>query len=100
MVVQPNGYVVPDPEPDEVSAIDRYTGQISVWLAGMRDEEEQAREACALFNELAAARPGVGLVLSHGLSYVWQPRGRATGDNIRAGWGFSRGVRFFWEVAS
>ncbi|NUR94312.1 MAG: hypothetical protein HOV67_03530 [Kribbellaceae bacterium] len=36
----------------------------------MRSEQEQAREACALFNELAAVRPGVALVLSHALSWI------------------------------
>ncbi|MFF0266915.1 hypothetical protein [Kribbella sp. NPDC004536] len=63
LLVGPNIHSVADPEPDEVSAIDGYTGMISVRIAGMRSEWGQAREACALFNELAAVRPGVAMVL-------------------------------------
>ena len=69
-VVEPNTYGEADPEPEDVSAIDRYTGVVEVRLVGKKDEESQAREARAVFDELAAGRPDVALVLSHALSLI------------------------------
>ncbi|MFI7068473.1 hypothetical protein ACIBL3_46320 [Kribbella sp. NPDC050124] len=69
-VVEPNTYGEVDPEPEDVSAIDRYTGVVEVRLVGKRDEELQAREAHAVFDELAGGRPDVALVLSHALSLI------------------------------
>ncbi|WP_433159611.1 hypothetical protein [Kribbella sp. CA-247076] len=70
IVVEPNTYSEPDPEPDDVSAIDRYAVVVEVRLVGARDEEAQAREARAVFDELSADRPEVALVLSHALSLL------------------------------
>jgi hypothetical protein len=69
-VVEPNTYGEVDPEPEDVSAIDHYTGVVEVRLVGKKDEESQAREARAVFDELAAGRPDVALVLSHALSLI------------------------------
>jgi hypothetical protein len=69
-VVEPNTYGEDDPEPEDVSAIDRYTGGVEVRLVGRKDEESQIREARAIFDELAAGRPDVALVLSHALSLM------------------------------
>ncbi|MEV0289988.1 MULTISPECIES: hypothetical protein [unclassified Kribbella] len=69
-MTEPNTYGEADPEPEDVSAIDRYTGVVEVRLAGKRDEELQSREARAVFDELAEGRPGVALVLSHDLSMI------------------------------
>jgi hypothetical protein len=70
LAVRPNDLGEFDPEPEDVSAIDRYNGMVEVRLAGFKDEELQAREACAIFNELAATRPDVALVLSHALCWI------------------------------
>ncbi|MFG1621698.1 hypothetical protein [Kribbella sp. NPDC049227] len=67
-VVEPNGYGSIDPEPEDVSAIDRYTAAVEVRLVSAKDEEAQAAEARAVFDELAAGRPEVAIVLSHNLS--------------------------------
>jgi hypothetical protein len=40
---------VGDPELEDVSAIERYTGVVDVRLVGRKDEELQAREARAVF---------------------------------------------------
>lgn len=69
-VVEPNTYGEVDPEPEDVSAIDRYTGVVEVRLVGAKDEESQAREARAVFDELAEGRPDVALVLSHAMSLI------------------------------
>jgi hypothetical protein len=69
-VVEPNTYGEVDPEPEDVSAIDRYTGVVDVRLVGAKDEESQAREARAVFEELAEQRTEVALVLSHAMSLI------------------------------
>ena len=70
LVVEPNTYGEVDPEPEDVSAIDDYTGVVDVRVAGTKDEEAQAREARAVFDELAATKSDVALVLSHALSWI------------------------------
>jgi hypothetical protein len=69
-VVGPNIYGEIDPEPEDVSAIDHYTGVVDVRLVGKKDEESQAREARAVFDELAEGRPDVALVLGHAMSLI------------------------------
>lgn len=69
-VVGPNIYGEVDPEPEDVSAIDHYTGVVDVRLVGKKDEESQAREARAVFDKLAEGRPDVALVLSHAMSLI------------------------------
>ena len=70
LVVGPNIYGEVDPEPEDVSAIDHYTGVVDVRLSGRKNEEAQAREARAVFDELAATRPDVALVLDHAMSWI------------------------------
>ena len=69
-VVGPNIYGEAAPEPEDVSAIDRYTGVVHVRLAGVKNEEAQAEEARAVFDELVATGPDVALVLSHAMSWI------------------------------
>ncbi|GAA1568273.1 hypothetical protein [Kribbella karoonensis] len=68
VVVQPNVYGEADPEPEDVSAIDRYQSVVDVRYAGAKDEELQAREARALFDELADRGHSVAMVLSHNMA--------------------------------
>jgi hypothetical protein len=70
LVVGPNIYGEVDPDPEDVSAIDRYTGVVDVRLVGARDEDAQAQEARAVFDELASTQPDVALVLSHAMSWI------------------------------
>jgi hypothetical protein len=70
LVVEPNTYGEVDPEPEDVSAIDDYTGVVDIRVAGIKDEEAQAREARAVFDDLAATQPEVALVLSHAMSWI------------------------------
>ncbi|MGW1345332.1 hypothetical protein ACWCOV_30090 [Kribbella sp. NPDC002412] len=70
VLLGPNIYGEVDPEPEDVSAIDRYTGVIDIRVAGVRDEEWQTKEAWAVFDELVATQPEVALVLSHAMSWV------------------------------
>jgi len=70
LLVRRNIHLLVDPEPDEVSAIDNCTGMVKVRLAGRRDAQEQTQEACAIFNELAASAPDIGLVLTNALSTI------------------------------
>lgn len=70
LVVGPNIYGEQDPEPEDISAIDRYTGVVHVRIAGSRNEERQADEARAIFDELAAAQPSTALVLAHAMSWI------------------------------
>lgn len=69
-VLGPNIYGEADPEPEDVSAIDRYTGVVDVRLVGAKDEEAQAVEARAVFDELVATQPEVALVLAHAMSWI------------------------------
>jgi catechol 2,3-dioxygenase-like lactoylglutathione lyase family enzyme len=70
LVVGPNIYGEVDPEPGDVSAIDRYTGAIEVRALDVRDETSRAAEARAVFDTLAATQPDVALVLTHALSWI------------------------------
>lgn len=69
-VVEPNIYGEADPEPEDVSAIDRYTGVVEVRLLRATDEESRAREARAVFDALAEKQSEVALVLSHAMSWI------------------------------
>lgn len=68
--VEPNIYGEADPEPEDVSAIDRYCAAVDVRISGSRDEALQSGEARAIFDELAAMRPPVGLVLVTAMSWI------------------------------
>jgi hypothetical protein len=70
VVVEPNVYGEADPEPGDISAIDRYACVASVRYAGVKDEALQAREARAVFDELVAAEPDVAMVLSHNMAFI------------------------------
>ncbi|RZT07393.1 hypothetical protein EV649_8099 [Kribbella sp. VKM Ac-2569] len=70
VLVEPNVYGETDPEPEDVSAIDRYEGVAGVRHAGAKDEEAQEREARALFDELVSNRPDIALVLSHNMALI------------------------------
>ena len=65
VVVQPNGYVAPDPEPDEVQAMDGYA--IEIQLRGGASYDALHREAGRLFDTVIGARPGVPALLVHNL---------------------------------
>ncbi|TDW21283.1 hypothetical protein [Kribbella kalugense] len=67
ILVRPNGFVVVDPEPDEVQAIDRYPIDVGVRLVGTKDEEWQLRETTAIFDDLVTARPDVPALFVHNL---------------------------------
>jgi hypothetical protein len=69
-VVEPNAYGSIDPEPADVSAIDHYTAAVEVRLVDAKDEEAQAAEARAVFDELVAGQPDVAIVLSHNMSHL------------------------------
>ncbi|MFI6676952.1 hypothetical protein [Kribbella sp. NPDC050470] len=64
-VIQPNYHVEPDPEPEDVQAIDAYPIEIDIWLG--RDEVAQAQEARLVFDRLVQARPQVPMLLCHEL---------------------------------
>ena len=70
LVVGPNVYGEDDPEPEDVSAIDRYNGVVDVRIAGSKNEERQLREARAVFDELASTQSSVALVLAHAMSWI------------------------------
>ncbi|HEY3558522.1 MAG TPA: hypothetical protein VGL05_13715 [Kribbella sp.] len=70
LVVGPNIYGEDDPEPEDVSAIDRYSGAIDVRVAGSRNAESQLNEARRIFDELASTQSSVGLVLAHAMSWI------------------------------
>jgi hypothetical protein len=65
VVVQPNGYVEVDPEPDEIQAMDAYG--IEIQLRGGHTEEVLHREAGKLLEGLVAARPDVPMLLVRNL---------------------------------
>ncbi|TDW78010.1 hypothetical protein [Kribbella pratensis] len=65
IVVQPNGYVLPDPEPDEVQAMDGYP--IEVQIRGGASDDALHREAGLLFDTLVAAHADVPMLLVHNL---------------------------------
>ncbi|MFF0341850.1 hypothetical protein [Kribbella sp. NPDC004875] len=70
LLVEPNIYGETDPDPDDVSAIDHYTAAVDVRIAGSREELAQAKEARAVFDELAAGQPPVALVLATAMSWI------------------------------
>jgi hypothetical protein len=70
VLVGPNVYGEADPEPEDVSAIDHYQGVVDIRYAGKKDEELQAREARALFDELAGTHPDVAMILSHDMALM------------------------------
>lgn len=70
IVVGPNIYGEDDPEPEDVSAIDRYSAVVDVRIGGSRDEEAQGKEARAIFDELASTQPEAALVLAHAMSWI------------------------------
>jgi hypothetical protein len=69
-LVEPNVYGEVDPEPDDVSAIDHYSGVIDIRYAGKKNEQLQAREARAVFDELVRDQPEAAMVLSHNMSLM------------------------------
>lgn len=64
-VIQPNYHIEPDPEPEDVQAIDTYPIEVDIWLG--RDEVVQAREARLVFDRLVEARPQTPMLLCHDL---------------------------------
>jgi hypothetical protein len=62
-VIQPNHHVEPDPEPEDVQAIDNYPIQVDIWLG--RDRAVQMQEARLVFDRLVEARPDVPMLLCH-----------------------------------
>ncbi|MGC7100910.1 hypothetical protein ACPZ19_40080 [Amycolatopsis lurida] len=76
LAVGHNYSALPDPEPDEVQAIDAYRVEIEFWYR-RRDTEEQRREARVLFDRLVAARPSTSMLLTFGTCHLaasWSPR--------------------------
>ncbi|WP_433157659.1 hypothetical protein [Kribbella sp. CA-247076] len=67
-VIQPNGHVDPNAEPDEVQAFDDYQVEIDIWL-GARGPT-QAQEARLVFDRLVEARPEVPMLLCHDLTLL------------------------------
>ncbi|GAA1595669.1 MULTISPECIES: hypothetical protein [Kribbella] len=67
-LVQPNGHVDPDAEPEDAQAFDSYPVEIDIWL-GTRGPE-QAAEARLVFDRLVAARPDVPMLLCHDLDLL------------------------------
>jgi hypothetical protein len=70
VLVEPNMYREIEPEPEDVSAIDRYALAVEVRLFGAPDEAAQTREARAVFDELVATEPPTAVVLSHAMSWI------------------------------
>lgn len=64
-VIQPNHHVVPDPEPEDVQAIDSYPIEVDIWLG--RDEVVQQQEARLIFDRLVDLRPDTPMLLCHDL---------------------------------
>jgi hypothetical protein len=65
VVVQRNGYVEADPEPDDVQAMDAYGIEIQVRGGGR--EEVLHRETRLIFDKVVADRPAVPMLLVHNL---------------------------------
>jgi hypothetical protein len=65
VVVQRNGYVLPDAEADEVQAMDAYS--IEIQVRGGSTEEILHREARLLFGKLVDTRSDVPMLLVHNL---------------------------------
>jgi hypothetical protein len=67
VVVQRNGYASPDPEPDEVQAIDPYGIDISIRARG---DETLHRESRLMFSKLIESRPDIAMLLLHNLEFL------------------------------
>jgi hypothetical protein len=70
LLLEPNVYGEADPEPEDISAIDRYQGVVDVRYAGRKDEDLQEREARAIFDELCGLHPDLAMVLSHNMALM------------------------------
>jgi hypothetical protein len=70
LLVEPNVYGELNPEPADVSAIDRYQGVVDVRYAGRKNEELQEREARAIFDELSGLQPDLAMILSHNMALL------------------------------
>jgi hypothetical protein len=70
VLLEPNVYGEVDPEPDDVSAIDRYQGAVDIRYAGKKNEELQSREARIIFDELVETQPDVAMILSHDMALM------------------------------
>ena len=67
VVVQRNGHVSPEPEADEVQAIDAYGIDIGI---RHRPEAVLHREARLIFDKLVEARPEVPMLLTENLEFL------------------------------
>ena len=65
VVVQPNGYVVPEPEPEDVQAMDAYP--VEVQVRGGQTYDELHRVAGRLFETLVSAHADIPALLVHNL---------------------------------
>jgi hypothetical protein len=70
LTIEPNVYGEIDPEPEDVSAIDRYQGVVDVYYAGRKSEELQEQEARLVFDDLARTQPDVAMILSHNMAFM------------------------------
>src|SRR3954453_5445315 len=70
LTIEPNVYGEIDPEPEDVSAIDRYQGVVDVYYAGRKNEELQEQEARLVFDDLARTQPEVAMILSHNTAFM------------------------------
>jgi hypothetical protein len=66
----PNAFVDPDAGPDEVQAFDAYSLEIDLWIPRPRPVEAQQAEARAWFDQLAAARPDLPMLLVHDVTFL------------------------------
>jgi hypothetical protein len=67
--VMPNANGLPDPDPDEIQAIDGYPLQVDIWY-GSKEPEVQRREARIVFDKLTAAGSDVAMLLTSDLQYL------------------------------
>jgi len=65
VVVQVNGYVEPDPAPDDIQAMDAYG--IEIQLRGGKTDDGLHAEAGLVFDKLMASQPDVPMLLVHNL---------------------------------
>jgi hypothetical protein len=68
-VVQPNGHVLQEPEPDEIQAIDAYGIEIDVKCSS-KVEDVLHREARLVFDKLVQARPDLPMLLCEELAIL------------------------------
>ncbi|QNE22601.1 hypothetical protein F1D05_37770 [Kribbella qitaiheensis] len=67
MVVQRNGYVLVDPEPGELQAIDGYGIDVGIRY---RSEDVLHRESRLMFGRLVEAHPETAMLLLHDLDIL------------------------------